>query len=107
MSGAWTVKCDLITGPIVSSSRANLFVFLLKKYVFQCQGEWPPELRVLNTKKFESGVHAELTTLRPWSPLGEPKLRDATSLPEVSRMSTRDSFKGGGNLPTSTTHARN
>jgi hypothetical protein len=52
--------------------------------VFQCQGEWPPELRVLNTKKFESRVHAEWTTLRPWSPFGEPKLRDATTLPDVS-----------------------
>ena len=41
------------------------------------------------------------------SPLGDPKLRDATSLPDVSRISTRDSLSGGGNFPTSTMHARN
>ena len=39
--------------------------------------------------------------------LGDPKLRDATSLPDVSRISTRDSLSGGGNFPTSTMHARN
>ena len=90
---------------VVEQSEFALFPAI--KYVFQCQGECPPELCVLNTKKLESGVHAEWTTLRPWSPLGDPKLRDATSLPDVSRISTRDSLSGGGNFPTSTMHARN
>ena len=81
-------------------------LFPAVKYLFQCQGECPLELCVLNTKKLESGVHAEWTTLRPWSPL-LGMTNKITPFADVSRISTRDSLSGGGNFPTSTMHARN
>ena len=70
-------------------------------------GRMPARALCAEHEEIGIGRHAEWTTLRPWSPLGDPKLRDATSLPDVSRISTRDSLSGGGNFPTSTMHARN